>query len=227
MTTKTHFVRKSHNAKLGVMSATSRTHGTCPTDCPFYGNGCYAENTPGRPSVFQMAERNGSDISEDLENFVARIARESLPMLRWEVSGDVLRSDGSPDYDYIEATNRIADLRPDVRMIRYSHAWRKVPASAFAYVVNASCETDEDVRDATALGWQTVITVADVESVPDEIGGQRVVICPNQTSDGEIKCADCTLCSRERSATVAFIAHGSGRRKIASAVSAKHEQEGK
>ena len=43
--------------------------------------------------------------------------------------------------------------------------------------------------------------------------GRRVVVCPAQIKDG-VTCSTCKLCSKQRSFIVAFIAHGTQKKKV-------------
>lgn len=227
--TQTHFVKKSGNAKTGPIPTTARTQTSCPKTCPFLNNGCYAENKPGRPSVFDMAQKFGTD---DLAALETRIIKEvpSGSLIRWEVSGDVVNPSGSPDTRYIEMTNRVAIERPDIRHIRFTHAWRKLAPEMFAYPVNASCETPADVKQAIEHGFNVVITVpnADDPIIGQHIAGHKVIVCPEQADPkGNVTCKACGLCAKSdrvqngrtvNRAVVAFIAHGSGTKKVIGAI---------
>lgn len=212
--TRTHFVVKSGNAKIGSMSATYRTDDSCPASCPLKDAGCYAK---GR--IFGIPARLGSeDAKAVIDRAIAEVPKNGI--LRWEVSGDVVRADGKIDRAYIRQTNRFHRARPDVRVIRYSHAWRQMSPEMFTYPVNASCETLQDISEARAAGWQTVITATgpDDDVIGMTVDESRAIICPNQTHG--VTCAECQLCSKKRTSTVVFLPHGSGKRRASLAVSA-------
>lgn len=86
-----HGVVKSHNSKLGNIAATYRTIDSCPTTCPFYKNGCYAN---GR--IFDIPRKYGGDEKNVLTRLFEKIPLGGI--LRHHVSGDI----GSPG----EATQR-------------------------------------------------------------------------------------------------------------------------
>lgn len=218
--TRTHFVKRSKNGKLGIMSAFYRTPDTCPDTCPLKDEGCYALFGPGGVGPFKIAAKHGSDdVASVIDQAIREVPQNGI--LRWEVSGDVVLPDGvTIDHEYIAQTNRFVAARPDVRVIRYSHAWRQMSPEMFAYPVNASCETLQDISEARAAGWQTVITATgpDDEVIGMTVDESRAIICPNQTHG--VTCAECQLCSKERTSTVVFLPHGSGKRRASLAVSA-------
>lgn len=205
--TRTIVVLASSNSKTGKVAATYRTQHSCPTTCALYDAGCYA-----RGRIFGIAAKNGHEVNGDYAAVLGLI--DTMPpdyVLRANVSGDFLSEDGSPDLQYITALNTVADARPDVTIIAYTHAWRTLAPGMFRFVVNASCDTPADVIEARAAGWATVVvdTNADDTLVGSKLSDSRVIQCPNQTRG--ITCAECKLCGRERPATVAFAVHGAGK----------------
>lgn len=211
---------ESGNAKLGKMGATYRTQGSCPTTCPFYGNGCYA-----RGRIFSIPRDHGLDGEAANAALVALI--DTMPRdytLRLNVSGDFLTETGSPDVAYIAACNAVATARPDVTLIAYTHAWRVLSPDMFTFTVAASCETADDIGDAIAAGWSPV-TVDPGTGEPGSllrqvVGGRRVVQCPQQVNPERVTCASCKACSRQDRPVIAFVAHGGGSRKASAAVTA-------
>lgn len=202
---QTHVVLKSSNRKLGKMAATYRTQDSCPRSCPLLDNGCYAT---GR--IFSIPKRFGSDDYAPLRDLVDTLPENGA--LRLNVSGDVLLSDGSPDHDYIDAANFVAERRPDVTIWSYTHAWRTLTPGMFRFVVNASCETIEDVLEAQALGWQTVI-VDDGSITGSKIDDRNVISCPAETRD--VTCDDCRACGADTRTrpVISFNIHGATRAK--------------
>ncbi len=203
---------KSNNAKTGPIPTISRPQETCPNDCPLMGAGCYGENSGfgGRPSIFKMVSKSVPKIS--LRD-IALKARAAAPAIRFNVVGDYLKADGTPDEAYISDTNFIATARKWVA-ISYTHAWRRLRPDMFDYVVRASCQSREELSEAHARGWWTVV----VDPGPDDpdtligtkIDGRMVVQCP--ATNGKVdSCADCRLCGRE-AAIVAFPVHGARKR---------------
>ncbi len=205
---RTLLVENSQNTKTGrVRVATYRTQDSCPTTCPLFGNGCYAENRMGRPSPFDTAERG--TIIDDYGPLVALLERVGEATVRFNVSGDYLNDEGEPDMAYIEATNH---ARGDV--LSYTHAWRKLNPLWFEPHArpNASCDSLVDVAQARDAGWSTVI----VDPGLDYGDMPGFVDCLFETKG--LQCVDCGLCAKGRKSTVVFNVHGTRRRKAADAL---------
>lgn len=208
----------SGNAKLGRMAATYRLQDTCPTTCPFYGNGCYA-----RGRIFSIPRDHGKDDAEANAALVALI--DTMPqdyVLRLNVSGDFLTVNGSPDIAYIAACNAVATARPDVTIIAYTHAWRVLSPDMFTFTVAASCESGADIAEAIAEGWSPV-TVDPGTGQPgsllgETVAGRRVVQCPQQKAPTRVTCASCRACAKADRPVIAFVAHGMGAKKASDAV---------
>jgi hypothetical protein len=187
------------------------------------GMGCYGEIKPGRPSIFDMVDSSIAKASS------ARLSMRDLATRKWKtiprgirfgVVGDFLKADGTPDEEYIEQTNETATALPWVAW-GYTHAWRRLKASVFRYVVRASAQSKEEVEQAIAAGWRTVI-VDPGPDAPDtligtKIAGQRVVQCPVTTGKTD-SCESCLLCGRDVPVVIAFPVHGVQKKKAAQAV---------
>lgn len=206
---------RSGNKKLSgktPIASTQRSSNSCPTSCVFnveqedgtFKSRCYAASGPGG-GVFSLVNRSGTS---DTKHQLGRIAEQAFrnSVVRHLVSGDV-------DPEYIEVANWLHQVRPDLTGYGYTHKWREswlTPDSAEGWVLNASCETEADVQEALAQGWQAVIESPSEDSwAGRRLEGRRVVQCPAQKSDA-IKCSDCMLC-RTNSSTrpiVEFILHG-------------------
>lgn len=220
-------VARSGNAKTGDIPVTYRPKRTCEPTCPLLDNGCY-----GTGRIFGIAEKYAADMTA--EDAAAKLRHRSpdARYMRDRVVGDIVdvAPDGTVtlDLEYVETVAEIAAAE-DLRAFGYSHAWRRMTAEDVAriarsgYVMNASCETAEDVEQAAALGLPT--TIAN-DNVPEGsvIGGRRIVTCPAQTRE-DMDCARCGLCAKpQRKATVRFMIHGTARRKASAAVAAAEQR---
>jgi len=193
--------------------ATYRTVGhSCPTSCPLLNAGCYAQSGH---TALQMRGRHSETDGEIFLRELDRIPHGAW--MRLHVSGDVMTDagpDGSSEVDwpYLEALIEGARRRPDVTFYGYTHAWKQIgvlPPAPSNFVLNASVDDPADMDEAKSLGWETTVVVA--SDVTWKRQGDTVV-CPNQTAG--LSCYECGLCMRERPVTVAFKAHGSGKRKV-------------
>ena len=218
MLTNTHVVAVSGNAKTGPMPVTYRPESTCPRTCPFLpksegGNGgCY-----GTGRIFGIARKYSATLSHD--DAVKKLMRapRGAKYLRDRVVGDLVAADGSFDMFHVLSIATIAK-EVGLRPFGYTHAWPIMTraqadmARAAGYTLNASCETEEDVRRATDLGMPTVIT-GDHWEEGSIVAGRRIVTCPAQTRD-DTDCARCGLCAKpDRACTVRFEVHGTARKQ--------------
>ena len=91
----------------------------------------------------------------------------------------------------------------------YSHQWRNPAGAWLRGIVQASCDSLQDLNDARAAGWRTfsVLPVGEVDPV-------GTVHCAASSERGyKTTCAACGLCDGA-SADVAIWAHGASKFKI-------------
>lgn len=224
-----HVTPKSANAKTGAIPTTMRPMTTCPTDCPFLPTGelggCY-----GTGRIFGMAQKFAATMTAGAIR--ARLAKRAkgARFLRDRVVGDILTESGEIDHDYVSAVATLA-TEADLIPFGYTHAWRRMTADdvdqirATGYVMNASCETRDDVRAAINLGMPAVIAsdiVDDGETFTRPDGKvARIVTCPAQTGQAP-DCAACGLCARgDRAAVVRFNIHGTARKRATATVASR------
>jgi hypothetical protein len=239
---KTYVKIDTRNSKLKtanpvsgkIISSTSRTSDTCAPDCPFLDKGdhndiegkpiCYANEKLGRPSIFQHAEKYGiQDTASAMDKLQYGAPKGSA--VRHLVSGDVA---GSGD-DYIRHANSLHAARKDLQGWGYTHNWRQMnPGEVKGWTLNASTETSRQAEDEVNRGWQAVIeSPKGQELAGTRIAGRRVVSCPNQSTHGQVGCADCNLC-RSDSPTrpiVEFQIHGKQQKKVAAKVTGIRQAE--
>jgi hypothetical protein len=133
--------------------------------------------------------------------------------MRLHVSGDFMYK-GQLDRNYLAAVVEGARKRPDITFYGYTHVWRHINRSEWNFprnfTLNASCDDADALAQAKSLGWDATTVV------PHDVEWKRrgnVVVCPAQTSN--MSCIECKLCMRsERKFTVAFLAHGNGKKKV-------------
>ena len=110
----------------------------------------------------------------------------------------------------------------------YCHVnWKSIPRASFGGIsILASCDTIAEISEAKARGYATATVVSEFPngSKVFELGGNKIVPCPEQIADMEIaagvrpkdkaiQCVDCQLCCKdqmliEKGLTVGFKAHG-------------------
>ena len=225
-TLRFHLTRVSSNAKTGPIPVSTSSKTTCPATCPFMGNGCYAASGP--LAIHWQAITKG-DRGTPLADFLQAI--RSLPagqLWRHNQAGDLPHSGGRISRRFIRgivAANRGRrgftythhDLTKgeNLSLIRY--------ANRNGFTVNVSTESEAAADRAIAAGLPAVIAVPSTETrttwrTPD---GNAVLVCPAQRSDTKT-CSDCQLCSdkRGRRVVIAFVAHGTAKRKADQAIAA-------
>lgn len=212
-------IETSDNRKLGPISATYASQESCPSSCPWFGKGCYAEKGPTSFTTRRLnrsAVRGALRIAETEARAIDTLTGDRL--LRLHVVGDA-RTDAAARVLGAAAdrySRRGNTPRKGRKVWTYSHAWRTVSRESWGHSVSvlASVETVRDAREAMAKGYAAAVVVSSFErDSAYQIDGVTVVPCPNQTQD--ITCRDCGLCrddERLRSAglVIAFEAHGSG-----------------
>lgn len=220
------FVQVSQNAKIGLSSATYASQVTCPSSCPFRGNGCYAESghvgiVTHRLNKCAVSEGySAEDVTLMEADLVRKYARKNALPLRLHVVGD------TPTTESAKALGEACDHYMDVGKApvwTYTHNWRDIPRESFGRMsVLASCETMQDAKTAYESGYAAAVVVeshpTDGRAYVDEFTGLRVIPCPQQTREG-VTCVDCGLCLNDKNlrkvqGVVAFAAHGSSKKRV-------------
>lgn len=216
-------VDKSGNAKTGFVGATYRKVGeTCPSTCShLISKSCYALS-----SFTGMHQRDaGWDAFDGMTyyNWVASYTPKQLAKIgntiRLHVSGDFFYGD-TLDTQYIQGVVKAHEDFPGILGYTYTHRYQDFGGYNFPenLIVNASCDTLEDIHAAKAQGWPTVTTTsADDTRKRWEQEGVIFLTCPAQTTAKSAKpltCADCRLCMKPRKFTIAFRAHGASKKRV-------------
>lgn len=212
-----HLVAQSSNSKTGPMPVSYRGKDTCPTSCPFLGNGCYGD---GR--LFALAHKFRQSLTLDRAREILAKRKANARYLRDRVVGDILTPDGKVDWQYLTAISLLG-RHASLTVFGYTHAWRLLRKRDVArlaklgYVMNASCETPRQVSQAISLGMPAVITSGTIAE-STMIDGRRVITCPAQTRD-DVTCATCGLCAKtDRKVIIRFIPHGPSRKRAERAI---------
>lgn len=199
---------------------------SCPQACPMLGDGCYAQS-----GNVNMHQRTSGAMSFNVKAWAKTLPAGAL--VRWNVSGDVVGTDGATYRAGITASHR---ARPDLAGWLYTHAWADPAVSAWAVRLPAgvravaSVDSAPEVGAAHSAGFRTIAAVA--PGTPDghwdaqtargardtwqsvaRAAGLPLVVCPAQRKDkAPVGCADCTACMRD--GLILFAAHGSGTKRV-------------
>jgi len=216
--TNYYLTEKSRNAKTGPIPVSTTSADTCPNDCPFRGNGCYADGYPlkGRWNEVTRGERGGplADLCEKIAALPAgQLWRHNQA---GDLPGDGERIDSAGLAAIVAANNG----KRGFTFTHYSPARKRNAAAirkanAAGFTVNLSANNLDHADDLAALdiGPVAVVLPAGFDGRQTETpAGRRVAQCPATYKD--TTCADCGLCAkRDRKVIVGFPAHGVHKRK--------------
>ena len=220
-----HLTRVSSNIKTGPIPVSTSSRSTCSPSCPFAGNGCYAESGP---LALHWAKITRGERGVPFREFLASIAALPIGQIwRHNQAGDLPHTAGRISRRFIRA---IVAANRGKRGYTYTHHDLKLgenlslirSANRNGFTVNVSTESESAADSAIAAGLPAVMAVPSTESrvTWSTAAGNRVLVCPAQRSDTKT-CADCKLChKRGARVIIAFLAHGTGRRKAEQAITA-------
>lgn len=231
--TATLFTYPSSNAKTGPIAVSTSDRETCPTDCAFKGNGCYAEQGPlgglwramsaaGAGGTFKNGKNTMLALSwEDLCKRVA--ALPAGVMFRHNQAGDLPRIGGKIDRNALTLLTRASKGK---KAFTYTHhnvlqdadnreAVKEAVDAGF--IINLSANSLKHADALYDLGIAPVAVVVPVDQTSNTTTpkGRKVVVCPATIRD-DVSCASCGLCARMRDAIIGFPAHGAAKRKASS-----------
>lgn len=210
------YVAASGDRKTGPMSAIYTDASTCPTRCPFKGNGCYASYGHCR-----MAWARASVPPEDLASVVRQ--KGLLDIVRINIAGDLAKP-GTSDIDKELVQLFIQTFcRDGITVYTYTHCAptsrnKEIVREAIAkgFCMSFSCEDKETALQLHAEGLPVVLATA------EECEGPGWFHCKGGT-DGTT-CRTCKVCMKaDRKVIPVFQLHGPGRKKAAKAIAAKED----
>ncbi len=224
------YVSDSGNTKIMGSNKVDATYASiaasCPTDCPFMGEGCYAQlsyvgmttkrlNKQARKlTALQVARMEARAINEAYKGGSVPANRD----LRLHVAGDSRTVKGTRLLAKAVARWK---ARGGKDVWSYTHAWGRVPRKEWGTVsVLASVSSVQEADRAREQGYAPAIVV-DSHASPKAFllpgSSTRWIPCPSQTK--EVGCSDCRLCFNanrlfESNMGIAFAAHGPAKNSI-------------
>lgn len=228
----------SSNKKTGDIMQSYSSRSTCPKDCVFKNNGCYAEGYHTKMVWDRCEDKNdaryvinGEQLKIGLlEGAFSKLrknpARDSI-LFRHNVAGD-LAVEGTNLIDVnrvdtiavaIEGANKVAG--GIIKGYTYTHCNIDLNASDIIhdaahkrFLINASCETVDEVKHAKSLGINAVIASVDPKETEKELKavGLYGAQCPAQVNEG-MDCDRCQLCAKNRKVVIIFEVHGQSKGK--------------
>lgn len=236
----------SSNKKTGDIMQSYSSRSTCPTSCAFRNNGCYADGYHTKRVWDRCEDKtdaryvvNGDHLRLGLlesafNNLRKNPIRDSI-LFRHNVAGD-LAIEGTSVIDAnrvdaiagaIEGANKVAG--EIIKGYTYTHCMIDLNASNIihdaahkGFLINASCETVEEVKHAKALGINAVIASVDPKETEKELKavGLYGAQCPAQVKEG-MDCNRCQLCAKNRKAVIIFAVHGNASNKATKVIMMK------
>ena len=216
-----HITPKSKNAKVGKMAVTTTTATTCPTSCPFKGNGCYADSGPLKLHWDKVTEGKRGD---DWSTFINKI--KELPAgSKWrhnqagDLPGDTKNLDSTKCVELAKANEGkrgFTYTHYDV-LDNFQNAITVNMMNHLGFTVNVSANNLEHADQLCDLDIAPVATVLPIEQTTNTVTpkGRKVVVCPATYKD-DVSCASCMLCEKwDRNVVVGFPAHGTSKKKAA------------
>lgn len=218
MTYTVHTTLKSANRKVGKIPVTTTTAKTCPDECAFKDNGCYADNGP---LAMHWNKVTSGERGDDWSTFIVTVKSfKDGQLWRHNQAGDLAGNGKRLDAD---ACDELADANRGKRGFTYTHypvLTDKHNAAVVkrmndkGFVVNLSANNVAHADALYDLGIGPVATVLPEAQTTNTVTpkGRKIVVCPATIKD-DVSCATCQLCARMRDAIVGFPAHGTTKRK--------------
>lgn len=212
------------------MSATYVSQQSCPRSCPFLNNGCYAEQGMTGIHTKRLNKGKASPLALAKEEHCQILGLAGDKPLRLHVVGDCKTTAAAR---WVSMAAEVYQSRHEMPVWTYTHAWRDVPREAWGEVsVLASCETEEQAEQAMQAGYAACITLPALPTrgrAWKTWRGHTIIPCPEQTRRSD-SCTTCRLCwddkaLRDRRAVIGFGAHGSGRKRVTTALDATLRKE--
>ena len=218
MTYQTQLTIKSSNRKVGKIPVSTSSADTCPDDCPFKGNGCYAYGYPLKGHWDKVTDRQRGDTFQVFLGKISALPKGQL--WRHNQAGDLPGSNGKLD---AIACVDLCLANAGKRGWTYTH-YNVLDSDYNAnvvkhmvmngFVVNLSGNSLDHADKLADLDIAPVTTVLPSDQMTNTVtpAGRKVVVCPAVTRD-DVSCEDCQLCARLRDVIVGFPAHGNGKKK--------------
>lgn len=210
------------NQKLGKkVSVLSRAVGdSCPDDCQFLDNSCYAERTERRFNNARKAGLHNMKIADwqKIRSFLLD-AKKRNNTVRLNERGDFLKTTKNDrkilDIKYINAlTKAYKSIKEPPQIFFYTHVYRreladlrKLGMSVFASVGNVA-----DYKTAKKVGfkkfaWSTNLRKGkDKNKLYQVETGEKIIVCWEQLSSKK-SCSDCGYCFKPELGSIAFLNH--------------------
>lgn len=209
--TKVLYVPCSKDAKTGLVSGVYSSENTCPTSCPFKGNGCYAENFHCH-LAWRRAKADISSMPQKARN------EGLLDLLRVNIAGD-MAIPGTSKLNLLLVNWYIEQFAGKTTLWGYTHCkpteYNKAVvryANENGFALSMSCES---MVGALKLHEQGIPVVLATDKVKES--DSMFHVCKGG-KDG-VTCRNCRLCTMpQRKKIVVFNLHGARKKAAQKAV---------
>lgn len=215
-----HLTRISKNAKTGPIPVSTSEEKTCPTTCPFFGQGCYAS---AGPLALHWRKVSGGERGMPWDEFCAEIAKLPKRQLwRHNQAGDLPH-----EHEYIDEvdTMKLVKANKGKSGFTYTHHDIGKPHNRIivemcndrGFTVNVSGNNPTHAVQLKRATTAPVVSVVAAEFWGDRRSvkhdGETFVRCPAEY-DKNVSCATCGACAvADRKAIIGFTAHGTQKKK--------------
>lgn len=216
-------MEKTANQKVGDVSVTHVSQHSCPLSCPFFNNGCYAENGPEGLIARRL---NANSVTDNIE--IARIESQGILLLsgkkhlRLHVVGDSITEEGT---EFLSKAANVYMSRHNKKVWTYTHG--KTTRAVWGNIsVLRSVETMEGVKEAHTAGFASAMVCDIPRDEHGKIIGKSIPLgdgfigipCPHQTGKTS-SCNNCGLCMNDKhlhsqKKVVLFDPHGMSAKKV-------------
>lgn len=209
---------------------------TCPSSCPFKGNGCMADSGFTRILSVRLND-NARGMSE------LQVIAEEACEIDGAFDGGPIPHDGlgrpralrlhvGGDVQSVECARILGAAavrwrkRGGGSVWTFTHSWRTIPREAWGWAVSvlASVETAADLELALARGYAPAIVVPELplDGKRMKVEGSKVPVIPCPGETRAATCVGCRLCLDrplvKMGAGIAFGVHGRDRARAAAAL---------
>lgn len=218
-----HLTLKSSNQKTGPIPVTVTGSQSCPKSCAFKdNNSCYAKSGPLALHWSKVSGGYRGDNFTVFCNLIKKLPKNQL--IRHNAAGDLPGVDNKINGKQL---NRLVKAFKDKKGFTYTH--KPVTGKSFVakqnrkhiknanekgFIINLSANNLREVDKLLSLkiGPVTVVVPENSAKTIFTKKGNKVIQCPATYSD--TNCSKCQLCSKKRSVTVSFPAHGVAKKKV-------------
>lgn len=225
---------RKRNEPIGPRCSSTYTsiHATCPSGCPWKGNGCYAQEGAANWFMQRMDTRAREDEVDGLAvtqeeadlirnawaTTVAQDGARGGRDLRLHVGGDVSCADGAT---LLAAAVDSWYSKGGGAAWTFTKRWEEIPYYHWGEIQTlASVVSHEEIEHAIERGYTPAMVVPRHEHRRAyRSGALRVIPCVAQTHDRT--CIECRLCldaTLPRGTVIAFEAHGPGEHHVRKAL---------